>query len=203
MKKICFDSNENINLNEYHLQRWQGDFVKAEFTKSIGSTVKTLGEKLDKIKKFDVQQLTGFMVNSVVLSTITYISYQSSALFNKPVSFINLENKYTEVALNFNNKVYFQMNDVINSTTNSYEKSYIYQLVYDKTFQTSENFSKIMDKLNSEELKQIANNDKDFGSKLIERTNTVILNKPLNKEEQQILANNISITKQKEIGIDV
>ena len=60
MKKICFDSNENINLNEYHLQR---------------------------------------------LSTITYISYQSSALFNKPVSFINLENKYTEVALNFNNKV--------------------------------------------------------------------------------------------------
>ena len=105
MKKICFDSNENINLNEYHLQRWQGDFVKAEFTKSIGSTVKTLGEKLDKIKKFDVQQLTGFMVNSVVLSTITYISYQSSALFNKPVSFINLENKYTEVALNFNNKV--------------------------------------------------------------------------------------------------
>lgn len=95
------------------------------------------------------------------------------------------------------------MNDVINSITNSYEKSYIYQLVYDKTFQTSENFSKIMDKLNSEELKQIANNDKDFGSKLIERTNTVILNKPLNKEEQQILANNISITKQKEIGVDV
>ena len=95
------------------------------------------------------------------------------------------------------------MNDVINSITNSYEKSYIYQLVYDKTFQTSENFSKIMDKLNSEELKQIANNDKDFGSKLIESTNTVILNKPLNKEEQQILANNISITKQKEIGVDV